>query len=159
MRATLDLNLETVTQLAELVSEHDLSELCVETEAVKLKLRRGAKVKAAPMTLSAPAMSMAVPAAAAAAPAAAAPEPEAADDALTIPSPIVGTFYSAPAPDAAAFVKPGDRVDPDTVVCIVEAMKVMNEIKAEISGVIRSCLVENATPVEYGQPLFEVEPA
>jgi acetyl-CoA carboxylase biotin carboxyl carrier protein len=74
----------------------------------------------------------------------------------TIDAPIVGTFYVAPAPDADAFVKPGDPVDADTVVCIVEAMKVMNEIKAEKSGVIKKILVDNASPVEFGQPLFEL---
>jgi acetyl-CoA carboxylase biotin carboxyl carrier protein len=73
-------------------------------------------------------------------------------------SPIVGTFYAAPAPDAAPFVRPGEKVSPETVVCIVEAMKVMNEVKAEISGVVRRVLVESGTPVEFGQPLFEIEP-
>jgi acetyl-CoA carboxylase biotin carboxyl carrier protein len=69
----------------------------------------------------------------------------------------VGTFYRAPSPDAKPFVEVGDKVTPDTVVCIVEAMKVMNEIKAEKSGVIKEVLVENAQPVEFGQPLFALE--
>jgi acetyl-CoA carboxylase biotin carboxyl carrier protein len=98
-------------------------------------------------------------AAGAAAPAHDAAADDAAAPAATIASPIVGTFYAAPAPDAPPFVKVGDTVDADTVVCIVEAMKVMNEIKAEQCGVIRKVLVDNATPVEFGQPLFEIDPA
>jgi acetyl-CoA carboxylase biotin carboxyl carrier protein len=150
----MELNIDEVAQLAELVSEHDLSELTVETDGIKIKLRRGAKVSAAHMTMAAP---MALQAPAAATPEAEEDDP--ASDALTIKAPIVGTFYAAPAPDTPSFVKPGDRVEPETVVCVVEAMKVMNEIKAEVSGVIRRSMVENATPVEYGQPLFEVDPA
>ena len=76
---------------------------------------------------------------------------------VTIDSPLVGTLYRAPSPDAAPFVKVGDKVNADTVVCIVEAMKVMNEIKAEKSGVIRDILVENGSAVEFGQPLFVIE--
>jgi acetyl-CoA carboxylase biotin carboxyl carrier protein len=78
--------------------------------------------------------------------------------AQTIDSPIVGTFYMAPAPDAPPFVKVGQTVTPDTVVCIIEAMKVMNEIKAGKHAVIRKILAENARPVEFGQPLYEVAP-
>lgn len=74
-----------------------------------------------------------------------------------IESPIVGTFYRAASPEAKSFVNIGDRVTADTVVCIVEAMKVMNEVKAEKDGVIKQVLVENASPVEYGQPLFVIE--
>jgi acetyl-CoA carboxylase biotin carboxyl carrier protein len=74
-----------------------------------------------------------------------------------ITSPIVGTFYRAPAPDQPVFVEVGARVSADDVVCIVEAMKVMNEIKAGVNGVVRKILVENATSVEYGQPMFLVE--
>ncbi len=118
-----------IAQLAQVMSAHDLTELSVETADVKLVMRRGRVAEA-------------VVAAAAA-----------------ITSPIVGTFYLAPSPDAQPFVKPGDKVGPETVVCIVEAMKVMNEVKAEVSGVIRRILVENGTPVEFGQPLFEIEPA
>ncbi|MGD2168993.1 MAG: acetyl-CoA carboxylase biotin carboxyl carrier protein [Chlamydiota bacterium] len=73
-----------------------------------------------------------------------------------IESPMVGTFYASPGPDQAAFVKVGDKVSEDTVVCIVEAMKVMNEVKAGISGVVQEILVDNAEPVEYGTPLFRV---
>ena len=78
---------------------------------------------------------------------------------VKIASPMVGTFYRASAPDADPFVSVGTEIEEDTVVCIVEAMKVMNEIKAEIRGVIRQILVENAAPVQFGQPLLLVEPA
>ncbi len=88
-----------------------------------------------------------------AAPAAVAAEPAG----QSIKSPMVGTFYSTPSPDSPAFVTAGSRVEPDTVVCIIEAMKVFNEIKAEVSGTIERVLVSNGQPVEYGQPLFLVK--
>ncbi len=75
-----------------------------------------------------------------------------------IKSPMIGTFYRAPSPDAADYVEIGTEVNPDTVVCLIEAMKVMNEIKAEIKGVVTHILVENAKPVEFGQPLFRIRP-
>jgi acetyl-CoA carboxylase biotin carboxyl carrier protein len=76
-----------------------------------------------------------------------------------VTSPMVGTFYRSPAPDSPSFIQVGDRVTPDSVLCIIEAMKLMNEIKAETSGVVRKAYVENGQPVEYGQPLFAIEPA
>ena len=76
-----------------------------------------------------------------------------------VTSPMVGTVYFAPSPNDPFFVKPGDRVEKNTVVCIIEAMKVMNEIKAEVKGVITQALLENAKPVEFGQPLFKVRPS
>ncbi len=85
------------------------------------------------------------------------PPPTATSD-LEIKSPMVGTFYRAPSPESANYVEIGSEVNPDTVVCIIEAMKVMNEIKAEIKGVITQVLVENAKPVEFGQPLFKIRP-
>jgi acetyl-CoA carboxylase biotin carboxyl carrier protein len=87
------------------------------------------------------------------------PEParQPVDESKLIKSPMVGTFYTAPSPESPAFVKVGDTVTPDTVVCILEAMKVMNEIKAELSGRIAAVLVENGDSIEYGQPLFRVE--
>ncbi len=77
---------------------------------------------------------------------------------IEIKSPMVGTFYRAPSPEAANYIEIGAEVHPDTVVCIIEAMKVMNEIKAEVRGVITQLLVENAKPVEFGQPLFKIRP-
>ena len=77
---------------------------------------------------------------------------------LEIKSPMVGTFYRAPSPESANYVEIGSEVNPDTVVCIIEAMKVMNEIKAEVKGVITQVLIDNAKPVEFGQPLFKIRP-
>jgi acetyl-CoA carboxylase biotin carboxyl carrier protein len=100
----------------------------------------------------------AVPAAAPAPAVPAAPEAPAEDEGhARITSPMVGTFYRSPTPEADAFAKVGDVIDEDTVVCVIEAMKVMNEIKAEVRGTIREVLIENATPVEFGEPLFLVE--
>ena len=77
---------------------------------------------------------------------------------VDIKSPMIGTFYRSPSPEAAAYVEIGTEVSPDTVVCIIEAMKVMNEIKAEVKGVVTQTVVENGKPVEFGQPLFKVRP-
>ena len=85
------------------------------------------------------------------------PQPVATGE-IDIKSPMIGTFYRAPSPEAGNYVEVGTEVNPDTVVCIIEAMKVMNEIKAEVKGVITQILVENAKPVEFGQPLFKIRP-
>jgi acetyl-CoA carboxylase biotin carboxyl carrier protein len=85
--------------------------------------------------------------------------PTSASNEIEIKSPMVGTFYRAPSPEAANYVEVGAEVHPDTVVCIIEAMKVMNEIKAEVRGVVTQLLVENAKPVEFGQPLFKIRPS
>lgn len=77
---------------------------------------------------------------------------------IEIKSPMIGTFYRSPSPEAGSYVEVGSEVNPDTVVCIIEAMKVMNEIKAEVKGVITQIVVENAKPVEFGQPMFKVRP-
>ncbi len=148
------MNIKEISQVAELMSQHDLTEFVVESDDLKLVIKRGSVqatvVAAAPVASSLPA------AAPAPAPAAAAPAVQA-EAMVSIDSPIVGTFYAAASPDTPPFVKVGDTVSADTVVCIVEAMKVMNEIRAEKAGRIKRVLVENATPVEYGQPLFEIE--
>ncbi|PYJ06875.1 MAG: acetyl-CoA carboxylase, biotin carboxyl carrier protein, partial [Verrucomicrobia bacterium] len=91
-------------------------------------------------------------------PAIQAPPPPASTE-VEIKSPMIGTFYRAPSPEAAPYVEVGSEVNPDTVVCIIEAMKVMNEIKAEAKGVITQVMVENAKPVEFGQALFKIRPA
>lgn len=149
------MKIDEIKAIAEIVAENDLTELKLEHEGFTLEIKRGATiVTAAPAAAAVPAA--AVPAAAA--PAAAAPaEAAPAANRITIDSPLVGTLYRAPSPEAAPFVKVGDKVTPDTVVCIVEAMKVMNEIKAEKSGIIRDILVENGSAVEFGQPLFVIE--
>lgn len=149
------MNIKEIASVADLMTKHDLSEFSIESEDMKLVIRRDRAPQAVPQAPPPP-----VVPASPQAPAAGAPEQaQATEDvpAKTIDSPIVGTFYEAPAPGTAAFVSVGDQVDEETVVCIVEAMKVMNEVKAECSGRIKKRLVENAQPVEYGQPIFEIE--
>ena len=147
------MKIDEIKAIAEIVAANDLAELKLEREGFTLEIKRGSTVvAAAPVAVAAPVAAVA-PAPAAAAPAAA-PAPA---NRVTIDSPLVGTLYRAPSPEAAPFVKVGDKVTPDTVVCIVEAMKVMNEVKAEKSGVIKEILVENGQPVEYGQPMFVLE--
>lgn len=150
------MTIKEIEALGRMMKEYDLSELKVELKDCNVSLRRGEKTVAAPVVV-APAPVAAAPVAPA--PAAAAPtaKEEAAAPAKTIDSPLVGTFYRAASPDADTFVNVGDRVTADTVVAIIEAMKVMNEIKAEKSGVIKEILVENGQPVEFGQPLFVIE--
>ena len=127
----------------------------------EIEVEQGNAIVAAEYDAAAPAAPAPVAAAPVAPVAAAAAAPtakeEAAAPARTIDSPLVGTFYRAASPDADTFVNVGDRVTADTVVAIIEAMKVMNEIKAEKSGVIKEILVENGQPVEFGQPLFVIE--
>lgn len=148
------MKIEEIKTIVKMMSDNDLTEFKIEAEEYNLCIKRG-NDKTQVFTAM-PAAVAAAPAAAPAAPAAAVPavsaEPE-----NTIDSPIVGTFYSSPSPEAPNFVSVGDKVTADTVVCIVEAMKVMNEIKAEKAGVIKEILIENSTPVEYGQALFVIE--
>jgi len=145
---------EKIRSLLEMMKEFDLVELDLEEENFRVLLKKaGANVMAAPMP-----MPMGYPALPAAAPAAAAPAAKVEDTAGLTPikSPIVGTFYRSPSPDAESFVKEGDKVTANSIVCIIEAMKIMNEIKAEISGTVEKVLVQNGEPIEYGQPLFLV---
>jgi acetyl-CoA carboxylase biotin carboxyl carrier protein len=138
-----------IRELIELMQEHELSEVDLKQADQRIRLRRGNDQQIAY-----------APAPAAVAPAAAAvPVPEApADDPnmVFIESPTIGTFYSRPKPESDNYVKPGDMVTPDTVVCIVEAMKMFNEITAGVSGKIVECLVENEEPVDNNKPLFKV---
>ncbi len=151
------MEIKDIRRIVELMKNNDLSEFSMKDKDFELVLKRGGQEV---VYAAAPTMVPAAPAPAAPAPAVAeAPAAADEDDGLVeVPSPIVGTFYCKPAPDADPFVKVGDEVSADTVVCIVEAMKVMNEIKAEVKGVIKKVLVDDASPVQYGQPLFLVEP-
>ena len=156
------MKIEEIKTIVKLMSENDLTEFKIESEDMTLCLKRGSQRIATPVisqaVIPAPAPAAAPAAPAAPAPAAAAPSaPAALDQAKVIEAPIVGTFYRSSAPGAEAFVKVGSKVDADTTVCIVEAMKVMNEIKAEKSGTIKEILVENGQPGEFGQPLFVLE--
>jgi acetyl-CoA carboxylase biotin carboxyl carrier protein len=156
------LDLRKVKKLLDLMEEHDLAEVELESEGEKIRLRKD-NPTSVPMQMhmtSSP-MPTAPPAVERPAVAAAETKPEAKipKDTVEITSPMVGTFYRAPAPDAEAFIAVGDKVEEESVVCIIEAMKVMNAIKAELRGEIVAILVENGEAVEYGQPLFAVKPA
>jgi len=146
--------------LAEIVAAHGLTELVVDTKDTTLTLRRGGAVTmAAPMAM--PAMAMPVHAPPVHAPHAHAPAPAAApavvdDKSHVVTSPFVGTFYRKPNPDSPSYVTLNDKVDKGQVLCIVEAMKLMNEIEADVAGTITAILVEDGSPVEYGQPLFKI---
>lgn len=153
------MDISEIKKIVELMQEHDVSKFELEEEAFRLSLVRGLGEDIKMVQPLPTAMPVAAPAPAAA-PAAASPAAaaEVDDGSAEIKSPIVGTFYRSSSPDSDPFVKVGDSVDKDSVVCIVEAMKVMNEIKAEAKGVITKILVENASPVVYGQPLFKIKP-
>jgi acetyl-CoA carboxylase biotin carboxyl carrier protein len=150
------LNMDEIRELADLVDEYGFTDFEFENENIRVRLSKmtGAPVihQAAPVQ-AAPAATPAV-AAPTEGPAAAAADPDA--DLFKITSPIVGTFYRSPGPDKDPYVKEGSQVTPESVVCIVEAMKLMNEIQAETSGEVVRVYVENGQPVEYGQPLFGI---
>ncbi|HOQ05581.1 MAG TPA: acetyl-CoA carboxylase biotin carboxyl carrier protein [Anaerohalosphaeraceae bacterium] len=152
-------DLKKVRELINLMKENDLIEVEIADGDQKIHLKRPQPATAHYIPSVVP---MAPAAPAAPAPAVQKPQPDMAmpeeSGLLEIKSPIVGTFYAAPNPEAAPYVKPGDKVKPDTVVCIVEAMKVMNEIKAEVSGTIVEVLVKDGQSVEFGQTLFRVRP-
>jgi len=161
-RPAASVNMEELRELIGLLRENGLAELELENEGFRVRLRREsepASHAAAPPPASAPA-----PAASAPAPPAAPAHPGTQattaasqdQDLHIIPSPIVGTFYRSPSPTADPFVKIGSNVGPESVVCIIEAMKLMNEIQAEATGEVVKIYVENGQPVEYGQPLFGI---
>ncbi|MEM9478349.1 MAG: acetyl-CoA carboxylase biotin carboxyl carrier protein [Verrucomicrobiota bacterium] len=151
------MTLDEIRDILKLMEEHDLSQFELERDGTKLKLRKGGIIE------EAQAAPRALPAQASASAATEALESEAAsaesDSIKEIPSPMVGTFYRSPSPESDPFVKVGDQVDEETTICIIEAMKVMNEIKAELKGKIQRILVEDSSPVQYGEPLFVVTPS
>jgi acetyl-CoA carboxylase biotin carboxyl carrier protein len=149
-------DIRKIRRLVELMNEHDLTEIDLRDADVRIRLRKGHDTVITSM--SAAPVQMAPPQAAAAPPQQRAAEKPADDDkdAIYIKSIMVGTFFVSPSPEAPAFVKVGDHVGPDTTVCIIEAMKVFNEIPAGVSGQIKAVLVQNGDPVEYGQPLFKL---
>jgi acetyl-CoA carboxylase biotin carboxyl carrier protein len=166
-------DLAHIREIVSLMAENDLTLFHFEKQGSKLELRRGSDFEAAkellkhlpapaaaPMAIAAPAAAPAAAAPSAAPAAASAPAPASAPAGPagpTINSPMVGTFYRSSAPGEKSFANIGDSVDENTTVCIIEAMKVMNEIKAEMRGTIARILVEDGKPVQYGQPLFELK--
>jgi acetyl-CoA carboxylase biotin carboxyl carrier protein len=171
----MSMNLSEIQDLIKFVSKSGVEEVEIEKKDFKITIKSGGKkkkgeeqqqivVQQAPMAMPQP---VAMPAAAApapvaaAAPAPAAAAPAAAEDSnyITVKSPMIGTFYRSAGPGKDAFVSIGDAIEPGKVTCIVEAMKLFNEIESEISGKIVKVLVDDATPVEYDQPLFLVDPS
>jgi acetyl-CoA carboxylase biotin carboxyl carrier protein len=158
------MELDQIKAIICMMKENDLSEFSMEQDGLKIRIKRGPEGFQPTVTVAAPVPVpvLAAPAAGSATPATAGLAPSGAAtvvldaDAKFITSPMVGTLYRAPAPDAPPYVEVGTVVDEETVVCIIEAMKVMNEIKAEVKGVITEVLSENAKPVEFGQKLFAV---
>lgn len=154
------MDLKDIKAIIDLMKKNSISEFELEREDFKVRLRRGV---APASTMEETAASMAVPMPGVAPVIAvnthspsAGSSPASGD--IEIKSPMIGTFYRAPSPESANYVESGTEVNPDTVVCIIEAMKVMNEIKAEVRGIITEILIDNAKPVEFGQPIFKVRP-
>jgi acetyl-CoA carboxylase biotin carboxyl carrier protein len=150
-------DLKDIKAIIDLMKKNSISEFEMERQDFKIRLKRGINGgspvvasedgSALPAPVSSPALAAPVPLV----------NPLVSND-LEIKSPMIGTFYRAPSPEAGSYVETGSEVNPETVVCIIEAMKVMNEIKAETKGIIAQVLVENGKPVEFGQPLFKVRP-
>ena len=153
--AGASLNLAEIRELAELVNEHGFTDFEFENENIRVRLSKSSGVPMMQAYQPYPAQPQAP---AATQTGTAEPQPaEAGEELYTINSPIVGTFYRSPGPDKEPYVKEGSIVTPESVVCIVEAMKLMNEIQAEIAGEVVKVYVENGQPVEYGQPLFGIK--
>jgi acetyl-CoA carboxylase biotin carboxyl carrier protein len=160
------IDFEQVREVVRIATESDVTELEVETPSLKIKVRRAASSESQPAGESS-ATAHATPPAGAGVAASRTGQPVAVgtttpphdDHMAPIVAPMVGTFYRAASPDAPPFIKEGDAVDEGQVVCIIEAMKLFNEIQAEVRGRIARVLVDNASPVEYGQPLFVVDTA
>jgi acetyl-CoA carboxylase biotin carboxyl carrier protein len=162
------MTIKEVEELIRFVAKANVSEVELETKDVKLVIKTNkaaeriveiqAPVQHAPVVIAQPApVKQAAPAADAAAPT---PQPKADENAnyVTIKSPMIGTFYRSPGPDKAPFLNVGDKIEKGKVICIIEAMKLFNEIEAEVSGTVVKFLLNDASPVEYDQPLFLVEP-
>jgi acetyl-CoA carboxylase biotin carboxyl carrier protein len=159
------MDIKQIQDLIKFVSKSGVNEVSIEEKDFKITIKTNQEPTYVTATIpTAQAIPAAAPVASAPAPVAAAPAAQAtaADDNakyITIKSPIIGTFYRSPGPDKASFVNVGDEVTPGKVICIVEAMKLFNEIESEVSGKIVKILVNDAQPVEYDQPLFLVDPS
>ena len=157
------MDLKDIKAIIDLMKKNSIAEFEMEKEGFKIRLKRGVngtltatptedvQTMAYPIQSSAPVASVM--------PTSLQASPPVVSSEIEIKSPMVGTFYRAPSPESAPYVDVGADLNPETVVCIIEAMKVMNEIKSEVKGVISQVLAENGKPVEFGQPLFKVRPA
>jgi acetyl-CoA carboxylase biotin carboxyl carrier protein len=162
------MDFKQIQELIKMINKSNIGEVSIEEKGFKLTIKQKeepvqqiitAPLPAQPVVSAAPVAAAQAPAAAAAPEKPARPAEPPVNNTITIKSPMIGTFYRSPSPDKASFVNIGDEVEPGTVVCIIEAMKLFNEIESEVKGKIVKVLVEDASPVEYDQPLFLVEPA
>jgi acetyl-CoA carboxylase biotin carboxyl carrier protein len=155
-------DIKDIKAIIDLMKKNSITEFELERQDSKIRLKRGSNGGAPIVQYDEPMVAAGavpvLPPVAVAPPQTAVP-PVPATGEVEVKSPMIGTFYRAPSPEAASYVEIGTEINPESVVCIIEAMKVMNEIKAEVKGVITQVLVENAKPVEFGQPLFKVRPA
>jgi acetyl-CoA carboxylase biotin carboxyl carrier protein len=153
-------DLKDIKAIIDLMRKNSISEFELEKQEFKIRLKRGSNggVMVAPsedsQMVQVPAVPIQLPAVS---PIPASP-PVSHSNELEIKAPMVGTFYRAPSPESAPYVEVGSELNPETIVCIIEAMKVMNEIKSEVRGIVTQVLVENGKPVEFGQPLFKYRP-
>ena len=155
------MDIKDIKAIIDLMKKNSVTEFELEKEEFKIRLKRG-NAGGSPVVYEEAQLTNYASQSLVAAPTISAPAvaaPAAASNEQDIKSPMIGTFYLTPSPESASYVEVGTEVNPDTVVCIIEAMKVMNEIKAEAKGVITQILLENAKPVEFGQPLFKIRPA
>ena len=156
------MDIKDIKAIIDLMKKNSITEFELERQDSKIRLKRGSNGGAPIVQYDEPIVAAGaipiLPPVAVAPPQTAAP-PVPATGEVEVKSPMIGTFYRAPSPEAASYVEIGTEINPESVVCIIEAMKVMNKIKAEVKGVITQVLVENAKPVEFGQPLFKVRPA
>jgi acetyl-CoA carboxylase biotin carboxyl carrier protein len=151
-------DLKDIKAIIDLMKKNSITEFELERQDSKIRLKRGLNGGTPAVQYDEPTIASAVsvlPAVGVAS--ATAPQPVATDE-IDIKSPMIGTFYRAPSPEAGNYAEVGTEVNAETIVCIIEAMKVMNEIKSEVKGVVTQVLVENGKPVEFGQPLFKVRP-
>jgi acetyl-CoA carboxylase biotin carboxyl carrier protein len=153
-------DIKDIKAIIDLMKKNSITEFELERQDSKIRLKRGTNggtpVVQYDELATAGSVSVLPPVTVAPAPVGTPPLPV--SNEIEVKSPMIGTFYRAPSPEAANYIEIGAEINPESVVCIIEAMKVMNEIKAEVKGVITQVLVENAKPVEFGQPLFKVRP-
>ena len=154
------MDLKDIKAIIDLMKKNSVTEFELEKQDFKIRLKRGNNGGGpAVSSEDQPALPMAQPLPAISVAAQAPPPAMPASNELDIKSPMIGTFYRAPSPESGPYIEVGAEVGPETVVCIIEAMKVMNEIKAEAKGIITQVMVDNAKPVEFGQPLFKYRPS
>ena len=156
------MDLKDIKSIIDLMKKNSITEFEMEKQDFKIRLKRGPNggTTVVPLEELPPAVAVAAPlqVPVPGPPVAAIPQPPVTGE-VEVKSPMIGTFYRAPSPESQPYVEVGSEVNPETIVCLIEAMKVMNEIKAEVKGVVTHILAENAKPVEFGQPLFRIRPA